>query len=85
MDRVLPTIPISELRKKLTQVLPMLNTSPVVLMNRGDVAGVLVQADQWNQTADELKRLRRIIEGDKQLAEIRAGNYTELPPAAVIA
>ena len=82
MDKVLPTIPVSELRKRLTQVLPLLSTTPVLLMNRGSTAGVLVQVEQWNQTIDELRRLQRIMQYDQQFAEIKDGHYAELLPGA---
>lgn len=78
MEKILPTVPISDLRKDQSKVLVMLDTTPVVLMNRGDVAGVFVKADQWNATIDELRRLRRIMQYDQQFADMRAGNYTNL-------
>ena len=80
MEKILPTVPISDLRKDQAKVLSMIDSTPVVLMNRGDIAGVLVQADQGYKTIDELRRLQRIMQADAQFAEIRAGKYTELLP-----
>jgi PHD/YefM family antitoxin component YafN of YafNO toxin-antitoxin module len=74
MQKVLPTMPISDLRKDQPKILAMLDTTPVVLLNRGSVAGVLVRAEEWNHTAselEELKRLRRILKGDIALQEFR--------------
>lgn len=78
MEKILPTVPISDLRKDQAKVLSMIDRTPVVLMNRGDIAGVLVQAEQWNKTIEELRRLQRIMQADAQFSEIRAGRYTEL-------
>lgn len=78
MEKVLPTVPISDLRKDQAKVLSMINTTPVVLMNRGDIAGVFVKVEQWNQTLDELRRLKRIMKMDRDFAEMRAGDYVTL-------
>ncbi len=78
MEKILPTVPISDLRKDQAKVLAMIKRTPVVLMNRGDVAGVFVKVEQWNQTLDELRQLRRIIQADKHFAEMRAGDFIDM-------
>ncbi len=80
MEKVLPSRAISDLRKDQSEILSLIKTTPVVLTNRGDAAGVFVKVDQWNATIDELRRLQRIMQADKQFAEIKAGNYVELDP-----
>jgi PHD/YefM family antitoxin component YafN of YafNO toxin-antitoxin module len=50
----------------------------VFLAARSKPAAVLVSVEEWGQLTDELKRLRRHAEADRQFAEIKAGNYINL-------
>lgn len=73
-----PTVrPVSTLRSQHNDVLKLLKDGPVFLAQRGNLAAAVVSIDEWNRIATELNRLRRIVEGDRQLAEIRAGNVVE--------
>ena len=65
MEKVFPVKPISDLRKEQAEMLDLLDQTPILLTNRGSAAGILVNVEQWNKTADELARLRRIIRADK--------------------
>jgi len=85
MERVFPVKPISDLRKEQAEMLSLLDETPILLTNRGSAAGILVNVDHWNKTANELARLRRIIQGDKAFAEMSAGNYVELEPEDMLA
>jgi hypothetical protein len=38
---------------------------------------VLVSVDDWKATSAELARLRRVVEMDRQLAQMRGGDYVE--------
>ena len=73
-----PTVkPVSTLRSQHNDILNLVKDGPVFLAQRGNLAAAVVSIEEWNQIARELNRLRRIVEGDRQLAEIRAGNFVE--------
>ena len=73
----MPTLPVSSLRNNQAEVVAKLNETPVLLTRDGYGAGVLVHPDKWNQLIAELARLQRLLEFDKILAEMKAGNYSE--------
>jgi PHD/YefM family antitoxin component YafN of YafNO toxin-antitoxin module len=60
------------------RVFTMLSKGPVVLAQRSKPTAVLVSVADWDSMAGELARLRRIVEADRQFAEIRAGKFIEL-------
>jgi len=62
-------------------VFAKLVNGPVFLANRSKPVAAVLSIGDYENIVDELKRLRRIIQGDQELAAIRAGNYTELPEA----
>ena len=72
---------ITALSRNHKAVFTKLANGPVFLANRSKPVAAVLSMTDYEQMTEELKRLRRIIDGDKQLAEIRAGNYTELPKA----
>jgi prevent-host-death family protein len=65
------------MKLKHAQVLALLNKGPVVLAQRSKPAAVLVSVTQWDAQADELSRLRRIVEYDRQFAEMDAGTFVK--------
>ena len=73
--------PVTALQRSYSAVLKKLVNGPVFLAQRSHPVAAVLSISDYEQMTEELKRLRRIIDGDKQLAEIRAGNYTELPEA----
>ncbi len=78
MQRVMPTMPVSDLRREQASILAMLDKSPVLLMNRGDAAGVLVSVEQWNAIADELeaaRAYRNLVVLDQQSRLGAAGDF----------
>lgn len=79
MTTVLPTLPITDLRKKQPEVLSRLQQSPVVLTHHGHGAAVLVDPEHWNAQQAELSRLRLVIEAMK----IKAKGEPTIPLAEV--
>ncbi|MEM7537620.1 MAG: type II toxin-antitoxin system Phd/YefM family antitoxin [Chloroflexota bacterium] len=74
--QVIPQImPISNLRTNYTDVLTKLDNGPVILSQRGTPTAVILSAFEWDQTARELQRLRRLELGDRASDEIKAGNF----------
>jgi prevent-host-death family protein len=73
----MPTLPVSDLRNKQAEVVKQLDETPILLTRGGYGAGVLVHPEKWNQLMRELARLQRLVEYDRILAEMKAGNYSE--------
>jgi prevent-host-death family protein len=71
-------VPISDFRIRQAEVLTRLHRGPVFLAQRSKPAAVLLSMEEWDRLQSELQRLRRMAEADRQFAEIRAGNYTDL-------
>ncbi|MFZ5799643.1 MAG: type II toxin-antitoxin system Phd/YefM family antitoxin [Desulfobulbus sp.] len=65
-------IPISELRQKASDVVKTISRSrqPVFITQRGRAAAVMVSADVYEQTQQEIDILRLLARGEK---EIEAG------------
>lgn len=74
---MLQTESITNFRVNYRDVLKRTLTAPVLLLQKSTLAGVLVSPDEWNRINDELKRLRRIVQGDQDFADMRQGKYTE--------
>lgn len=73
--------PISNLQRGAVAVLRKLDNGPVFLSQRGALAAAIVSIEEWDRIASELKRLQRIIEGDQQFAQMRAGDYVAFDSA----
>lgn len=58
MQRVPETVTISELKRGQATVLEKIETNPLLLLQLGKPAAVMIAPTQWNQLADELFRLR---------------------------
>lgn len=69
----IPTMPASALRNKRAEVVAQLSKTPIRLDN----TGVLINSDKWDELMKEMARLQRLVEYDRILAEMKAGNYTE--------
>lgn len=54
MYKVMPTIPVSDLRTKQAKVLTDLKETPILLTQRGHSAGILVHPDLWNEMVEML-------------------------------
>ena len=69
--QIIPQImPISNLRTNHNDVLRKLDNGPVILSQHGRPKAVMISAEEWNRTAAELQRLRRLELGDKVSEEI---------------
>lgn len=75
MQSIPRIMPVSDLRTKHKEMFGTLNEGPIVLAQRSKPTAVLVSVEQWSNTAEELKRLQRIIESDAALARMEAGDY----------
>jgi prevent-host-death family protein len=69
--------PVSNLQRNTPAILRKLDKGPVFLSQRGTLAAAIVSIAEWDQIAHELKRLRRALEMDRQLAQMRAGDYVD--------
>jgi hypothetical protein len=70
--------PVTQMAKNHRGVLAKLENGPVFLAQRSKTAAVMLSPRQWDAITAELSRLRRIIEADRDFAEMRAGNYVTL-------
>lgn len=52
MYKVMPTIPVSDLRTKQATIIAQLDDTPILLTQRGHGAGVLVHPDLWNELVE---------------------------------
>lgn len=52
MYKVMPTIPVSDLRTQQASILAQLDDTPILLTQRGHGAGVLVHPDLWNELVE---------------------------------
>ena len=85
MEKVLPTAPISEIKKDQNRVLTMLDDGPVVMMQRSTPAAVMVAPDEWNATAQLIADLREQL-GRERRMRIASDWYAQMledPSAAV--
>jgi len=81
-------MPISDLRKYQKKVLAQIQTSPVILTNKGQGAGVLVSVEQWNAISSQLleaQQIKRNLAAEKAFARMAAGDYVEMTPDQIMA
>ena len=72
---------VSSLQRNAPSVLRQAAKEPIFLSQHGVLTAVIVNVDEWNRFANELARLKqalRMVEYERQFAEIRAGNYITL-------
>jgi prevent-host-death family protein len=62
MNAVPELVPISEIRKRQSEILVQLNAGPVILTQRGRAAAVMVSPKQWNRLIEKLKDLEEALE-----------------------
>jgi prevent-host-death family protein len=75
MYKVLPTMPVSELRTHQAEILNQLQQTPVLLTQRGQGAGVLVHPDTWNKVMEQLEHLLHLELLRQRAAEAARGEY----------
>jgi prevent-host-death family protein len=78
MQRAPQVEPISNLQRSHLELLRKLDKGPVFLSQRGNLAAALISIADWDRMADELNRLRRMVEFDRQFAQVRAGNFVDM-------
>ena len=61
MYKVMPTMPVSDLRTKQAAILARLDESPILLTQRGHGTGVLVHPAQWNEMVELLADYQDIL------------------------
>ena len=69
--------PITRMARDHRTLVAKLKNGPVFLASRSKTTAVMVAPEQWDETMKELARLRRIVEMDRQLAQMSAGDYVE--------
>ena len=62
MNVIPRTMAISQMGKRPDIVTPMLKNGPIVITSRSEQIGVMVDIDEWNRTAIELRNLRLLAE-----------------------
>ena len=75
MYKVLPTMPVSDLRTQQAMILNQLTETPILLTQRGQGAGVLVHPDTWNKLVEQLEHLLHLELLRKRAAEVTRGEY----------
>ena len=71
-------VPVSDLRTRHVETFQLLKDGPVILAQRSRPAAVLVSFADWDETARELARLRRIIQAKRHFAETKPKDYVNL-------
>ncbi|HEY85029.1 MAG TPA: type II toxin-antitoxin system Phd/YefM family antitoxin [Chloroflexi bacterium] len=66
MNKIIPVMPVSDLRNEQAKVFSQLGETPVLLTQRGRAAGILVHPDQWNEIVELLEDME-----EGRLAEAR--------------
>ncbi|MBV7333963.1 type II toxin-antitoxin system prevent-host-death family antitoxin [Chloroflexi bacterium TSY] len=61
MRKTMPTMPVSELRKRQSEVIAAIETEPYLLTHKGHGAGVLVSVKEWDAIAQEMDELRKAV------------------------
>ena len=71
MEKVMETLPVSELRSHQAEVISRLQKGPILLTQRGRGAGVLVHPDQWNEIVELLLDYEDITLAQERMLEAR--------------
>jgi PHD/YefM family antitoxin component YafN of YafNO toxin-antitoxin module len=67
------------MRTDQAKVLAKMDQSPVVLAQRSRPRAVLVNIDQWNALAAELRRLRALAVADQRAREMKEDPTKRIP------
>jgi|JI10StandDraft_1071094.scaffolds.fasta_scaffold1216508_3 prevent-host-death family protein len=73
--KAMPTVPVSDLRNRQAEIIAELDHTPVMLTNRGEGTGVLVNPTVWNNLLDEIERLRQIVRLQQISKRMADGDY----------
>jgi PHD/YefM family antitoxin component YafN of YafNO toxin-antitoxin module len=69
MYKVMPTMPVSDLRTKQAEILAQLDQTPILLTQRGHSAGILVHPDLWNEMVELLTSYEDVLVAQERLLE----------------
>jgi PHD/YefM family antitoxin component YafN of YafNO toxin-antitoxin module len=70
--------PVTTFTRNPAAIFERASNGPIYLTQYGQGRAVLVSTQQWAEISAEMERLRRLLEGDRQLAAARAGDYVDL-------
>lgn len=79
MNKVLPTMPVSDLRVHQATIFAKLNETPVLLTQRGHGAGVLVHPDLWNEIIEQLEDYEDLLIAKDRQAEAQQDSSVMRP------
>ena len=72
MAKIPQIIPVSELRKDVSEVLKRLRkrkSEPVVITQRGRAAAILINVDEYERTQNEREMLLSLAKGESEIQE----------------
>jgi PHD/YefM family antitoxin component YafN of YafNO toxin-antitoxin module len=81
MYKVMPTMPVSDLRLRQAAILAQLNETPILLTQRGHSAGVLVHPDLWNEMVERLADYEEILIAQERIQEAQSDPSVMRPVA----
>jgi len=61
VQKVMPTLPVSELRTRQAEIVAQLKKGPVLLTQHGRGAGVLVDPSMWNELVERAERYDALL------------------------
>ena len=73
--KAMPTVPVSDLRNRQSEIIAELDSTPVMLTNRGEGTGVLVKPEIWNSLLDEIEQLRQVVKLQQISKRMAEGDY----------
>ena len=75
MQKLPKTAPITMFKRNQDEVLMMMDTEPVVLMNRSTPRAVLISPEMWNAMAERLAYLESMVAADAASRRVWSGEY----------
>ena len=69
MEKVMETLPVSELRSHQAEVMSRLQKAPILLTQRGRGAGVLVDPALWNELVERAERYDALLGLNKPISK----------------
>lgn len=83
MYKVMPTVPVSDLRLRQAAILSQLRETPILLTQRGHSAGVLIHPDLWNDIVERLADIEDILVAKERGREAQSDPTVMRPIAAL--
>jgi PHD/YefM family antitoxin component YafN of YafNO toxin-antitoxin module len=79
MYKVMPTMPVSDLRTKQAEIIARLDDTPILLTQRGHGAGVLVHPDLWYDMVEKLYDHEDILIAKERMEDAKTNPDTMRP------